>query len=156
MKDCYEFYVTDQEISFNVIFKCVCDFLQKESLSNKYFNNIKFVILGCKNALLIQFSYVDTKRDNILNIRIFKNPIYRYDIHGTKRKVFDLIFGLLRESVDKYERSKKFACETIKKNLFYFDPEISEKIAKEGALSKEQINDLFNQMVSMGSPIKWR
>jgi len=126
MRDCYQFYVTDQEISFDIIFKCVCDFLEKERQSNECFNNINFTILECKNACLIQFSYRDTKRDNILNARIFKNPADHPHIRGNKSKVFGLIFGLLKEAVERHE------------------------------FSRGKINDIFNQFLVMGAPIKWK
>lgn len=129
MKDCYEFYVTDTNLLFDTTAKNISDFLSNESAENQYFNNIRFCILECRNALLIKFSYGDTERNDILNIRIFKNEGDRLTVRGKKVKVFSLIFGLLKESVDRYEESKTLAYRIMKRNGFGVDPGAGESIS---------------------------
>lgn len=116
MKGYYEFYINDFALTGKQLIEDLISYLTKNYV--RYHNfDINFSVTECVNACVINFTYCDdlflgspitvpVLKNDFLNIRIFKHSPSSRVIIGSRQKIFDIMYGLLRELISMYKTMK--------------------------------------------------
>lgn len=107
MRDCHNFYVTDfADKRGDEIVDQLIRYLEQVKKFNTADTGVFYRFDQCKNAVLIKFCTFDDDEFNLLNVRIFKDPVSRV-ISAKKKYIFDFIYSLVRDSIERHNSFKK-------------------------------------------------